>query len=274
MKGDVRYALWRITEFIRGVVRFLRKLIGALVKWPFRILAFLWQKKILQFLIFVTIAYFSVDIGKYFFTPDVSWLAETNPRLTEMMIHMERSPMKSGDAIRIRHSWVTYEEISPYLVEAVLIGEDDKFWEHGGFDVDAIVKAVERDIKERKFKVGGSTITQQLAKNLFLSPSKNPARKLKEAILAWRMERALSKERILEIYLNVAEWGDSVYGAGAASVHYFGKRVKNLEPMEAARLAAALPNPKRYSPVGNSSYINNRSRIIYGVMKKRGLARK
>ena len=103
-----------------------------------------------------------------------------------------------------------------------------------------------------------------------MKPSKNPVRKVKEAILAWRMERVLEKERILEIYLNVAEWGESIYGVEAAALHYYGKRASSLTPMQAARLAAALPNPRRYSPVGSSGFVRNRSRIIYSVMKKRG----
>lgn len=270
----MRYRLWKIKEFLRRATGLALRAVLALCKGPFRAFVFLWRKRVVQALVFVFAAYMSVDIGKHFFTPDVSWLAKTNPRLTEMMIYMERSPRKTGSSIRIKHAWLPLNEISPYLVEAVLIGEDDKFWEHGGFDIDAITKAIEKDIREKKFKAGGSTITQQLAKNLFLSPTKSPVRKVKEAILAWRIERALSKKRILEIYLNVAEWGDSIYGAGAASLYYFGKHASSLTPMEAARLAAALPNPKRYSPDGNSRYIMNRSRIIYEIMKKRGVAQR
>ena len=114
---------------------------------------------------------------------------------------------KKGKKYTIRQRWVPLSRISPYLIKAVLIAEDDKFWSHEGFDYEAMQKAIEKDIKAKKFKLGGSTISQQLAKNLYLSPSKNPVRKIKEAIITWRMEKVLSKKRILELYLNVAEWG-------------------------------------------------------------------
>jgi monofunctional biosynthetic peptidoglycan transglycosylase len=156
-------------------------------------------------------------------------------------------------------------------VNAVVIAEDDKFWRHEGFDFEALRKAIEKDIKAGRLKYGGSTITQQLVKNLYLSPSKNPLRKLKEAVLAWRLERELSKRRILELYLNVAEWGEGIFGIEAASRHYYGKPASALDPEEAARLASVLPNPRRYSPVGQSRYVENRARIINYIMLKRGI---
>jgi monofunctional biosynthetic peptidoglycan transglycosylase len=110
----------------------------------------------------------------------------------------------------------------------VLIAEDDKFWTHEGFDYEAIQKAIEKDIKKRKFVLGGSTISQQLAKNLYLTPSKNPVRKIKEAILTWRLEKNLSKKRIIELYLNVVEWGDGLFGIEVAARHHFGKSVSDL----------------------------------------------
>ena len=153
-----------------------------------------------------------------------------------------------------------------------LIAEDDKFWGHEGFDYEAIWKALEKDIKAGRMKSGGSTVTQQLAKNLYLSPSKNTMRKLREAVIAWRLERALSKRRILELYLNVAEWGPGgVFGAEAASRHYYGKPASALSPMEAARLAVVLPNPTKLSPFKDSKYINNRSQVIYDIMLRRGV---
>ena len=168
--------------------------------------------------------------------------------------------------------WVPYRAISPYLIKAVLIGEDDKFWHHEGFDYEAMEKAVEKDIKAGRFKLGGSTITQQLAKNLYLSPSKNPIRKIREAIITWRLERALTKRRILEIYLNIAEWGPKgIFGIEAAARHYYGKHASELGPEEAARLAAVLPNPRRFNPLGDSRYVRYRSNLIYRIMVRRGI---
>jgi monofunctional biosynthetic peptidoglycan transglycosylase len=156
-------------------------------------------------------------------------------------------------------------------VKAVIIAEDDKFWSHNGFDLDAMQKALEKDIEKGKFKFGGSTISQQLAKNLYLTPAKNPVRKLKEAIITWRIEQSLPKRRIIEIYLNVVEWGEGVFGIEAASARYYGKPAALLTAEEAAHLAAVLPNPRRYNPTGSSRYVERRTRIIYRIMVKRGI---
>ncbi|GAB6183212.1 monofunctional biosynthetic peptidoglycan transglycosylase [Thermodesulfovibrio hydrogeniphilus] len=178
---------------------------------------------------------------------------------------------KEGKSIQIKQYWVSLNRISPYLVKAVLIGEDDKFYKHSGFDIEGIKKAIEKDIKEKKLKYGGSTISQQLAKNLYLSPSKNPIRKIQEAIITWRLERTLSKKRILELYLNIAEWGEGIFGAEAAARYHFGKSASALTAWEAARLAASLPNPIKYSPSGNSKFVERRARLIYFIMQKRGI---
>ena len=212
-----------------------------------------------------------LGIGFYFIYPVVSTLKKENPKKTSFMEYREEEWEREGKKIKIRQIWIPYSSISPYLVKAVLIAEDDKFWSHEGFDFDAIEKAIERDIRQKKFKFGGSTISQQLAKNLYLTPSKNPLRKVKEAILTWRIERTLSKKRILELYLNVAEWGEGIFGIEAASRHYYGKPASDLTPEEAARLASVLPNPRRYKPISDSKYVGNRSRIIYNIMVKRGI---
>jgi len=187
------------------------------------------------------------------------------------MVYRERQWKEEGKRIAIRQYWVPLSRISSYMTKAVIIAEDDKFWSHAGFDFEAIEKSLEKDLKEKKFKFGGSTISQQLAKNLYLTPSKNPLRKIKEAILTWRIEKGLSKRRILELYLNVAEWGEGIFGIEAASRHYYGKTASALSAEEAAHLAAVLPNPRKYSPVGISRYVNNRSRIIYEIMVRRGI---
>ena len=222
-------------------------------------------------IIALIIAAMSAVIGLMLLYPDISRLKNDNPARTSFMEYREREWRESGKNIRIRQKWTPISRISPYLVKAVLIAEDDKFYQHEGFDYEAIQKAIETDIKRRKIKFGGSTISQQLAKNLYLTPSKNPLRKLREAVLTWRLERTLSKKRILEIYLNVAEWGEGIFGIGAASSHYFGKSPAALTPEEAARLASALPNPRRYNPAGTSGYIVKRSRAIYSIMVRRGI---
>ena len=157
------------------------------------------------------------------------------------------------------------------MAKAVIIAEDDKFWSHKGFDFDAMEKAMEKDLEEGKVRFGGSTISQQLVKNLYLSPSKNPLRKLTEALITWRMERTLSKRRILELYLNVAEWGEGIFGVEAAALHYFDKHASALNPEEAARLAAVLPNPRRLQANGASRYLQRRTRLIYHIMVRRGI---
>lgn len=224
-------------------------------------------KKTISVLILVILG----SIGFSFIYPDISKLKKENPGKTSFMENREKVWQERGKSIKIRQKWTPLKKISRYLVKAVLIAEDDKFYQHEGFDFEAMEKAIEKDLKHKKFKFGGSTISQQLAKNLYLSSSKNPLRKLREAILTWRIEKTLSKKRILELYLNVAEWGEGIYGIGAASSHYFGKSPADLTPEEAARLAAVLPGPRKFNPVGSSRYVEKRSRTIYNIMVRRGI---
>jgi monofunctional biosynthetic peptidoglycan transglycosylase len=203
--------------------------------------------------------------------PDVSRLKKENPKKTSFIEYREEEWKKKGKKIRIQKKWVSLGQISPYVMKAVIIAEDDKFWSHKGFDLDAIQKALEKDLEKGTFKFGGSTISQQLVKNLYLTPSKNPLRKAREAIITLRLERALNKRRILEIYLNVVEWGEGIFGIEAAAQHYYSKPAIALSPQEAARLAAVLPNPRRYRPNGSSKYVEKRATIIYDIMLRRGV---
>jgi monofunctional glycosyltransferase len=204
--------------------------------------------------------------------PDIARLKKENPKKTSFMEYREDEWKREGKKYKIQQKWVRLSQISPYLIKAVLVGEDDKFWSHEGFDYEAIQKAIEKDVKSKKFKLGGSTISQQLAKNLYLSPSKNPVRKIREAILTWRMEHILNKKRILELYLNVAEWGDAgVFGIEMAARHYYGKSASEINPEEASRLASVLPNPRKFNPLGNSKYVTHRSNLIYSIMVRRGI---
>lgn len=229
------------------------------------------MKKILAGLAFLLAAVLTLDIGRYLVWPDVSRLKKEQPVKTSYMEFREKQWRRDGIPKRIVRRWVPLDGISPYAVKAVIIAEDDKFWSHEGFDFEAIQKAVEKDLKSKKFKAGGSTISQQLARNLYLSPSKNPLRKMKEAILTWRLERNLTKRRIIELYLNVAEWGDGVFGIEAAANRYYGKGSAELTAHEAARLAVILPSPLRYRPGGGRSYPEKRAEVIYGIMVRRGI---
>ena len=231
----------------------------------------LFQKRIMSIILVLILTYFVVDVGRYFVYPDVASLKKSCPQKTAFMKYREKIWQEKGVKRKITNIWVPLSRVSPYVMKAVIIAEDDKFWSHEGFDFEAMQKALEKDIKKKKFKAGGSTISQQLAKNLYLSPSKNPIRKLKEAILTWRLERNLSKRRIMELYLNVAEWGDGIYGIEAAARKHYGKSAAGLTAREAAVLAAVIPNPRRYRTDGTSRYVGNQSERIYQIMVRRGI---
>ena len=191
-----------------------------------------------------------------------------NPQTTAMM-QQRASEAKSADRPVIHEqTWVPYERISSNLVRALLAGEDQKFFDHEGFDWEELQKALEKDWEEKKFERGGSTISQQLAKNLFLSTSKNPLRKLHEALITWEMEKILSKRRILEIYLNVIEWGDGIYGAEAAARHYFNTSAASLSHEQAAFLSAMVPGPlNAYNPNKNRARVERRKNLLLRLMR-------
>ena len=232
------------------------------------------KRKKRRFLTWVVVVLFvTIGAGVAYFSlyPDLSKLKRVNPKKTAFMEYREKEWRQQGKRLKVQQQWVPISKVSPYLVKAVLIAEDDKFWKHEGFDFDAIQKAIERDLKEGKPKFGGSTISQQLVKNLYLSPSKNPVRKLQEAIITWRMERTLSKRRILEIYLNVVEWGEAIFGVEAAAHLYYAKPAAALSAEEASRLAVVLPNPLKYKVKGGTAYVEKRAAVIYQIMVKRGI---
>jgi monofunctional biosynthetic peptidoglycan transglycosylase len=212
------------------------------------------------------------SVAWYFFFPGVGALRKHNPGTTAFMAYRERQWQAEGRHVAIHRQWVSYAHISPAIVRAVVDGEDAKFWQHNGFDLPAIRYAFEKDLSSGKFALGGSTITQQLAKNLYLGPSKNPIRKMREAILTWRIERSISKRRIMELYLNVVEWGDGIFGIEAASQHYFGHAASQLSAHEAALLASVLPNPIKFRPTTATRYVARRSRLIYAIMVRQGYA--
>jgi monofunctional biosynthetic peptidoglycan transglycosylase len=184
--------------------------------------------------------------------PDVAALASRPPATTAFIERWRATQRAAGRSDRVERAWVPYARISPHLKRAVLVAEDVNFFSHTGFDLGEIRQAIGKSIDEGVPPRGASTITQQLAKNLWLSPSRNPLRKVKEAILTWQLERRLGKTRILELYLNVVEFGPGVWGAEAAARHYFARPAVELDEDQAARLAAVLPSPASWYP-GSSS---------------------
>ena len=164
--------------------------------------------------------------------------------------------------VELKHIWVPYSRISPQLKRALIAAEDAKFLEHEGFDWEGIEQAYEKNIRKGKIVAGGSTISQQLAKNLFLSSNRTPWRKAEEALITMMLEFTMDKKRILEIYLNTIEWGNGIFGAEAAARHYYGVSAAELSSEQAARLAAMVPKPRFYDRHRNTSWLNSRSEII------------
>lgn len=203
---------------------------------------------------------------QFWYLGHVFWWKAFDPSSTAFMeAGLARLQEKNPDA-ELRYRWVDYPRISPHLKRAVVAAEDSKFLAHEGFDWEALEKAVEKNIKKGRFAAGGSTISQQLAKNLFLSASKNPFRKGQEAIITVMIEQVWSKRRILEVYLNVIEWGNGIYGAEAAARRYFKASAANLGPGQAAHLAAMIPNPRYYENHRNARGLLRRQGIIAARM--------
>lgn len=198
------------------------------------------KKIILSLMITIGLAWFYV-MFEAISLPDVAELKVSNPATTTFI---ERYKDKHKGA-KVKQTYVPYDKISAYLKEAVIAAEDDEFFTHPGFSWEAIKKAAIYDWKKKRFARGASTITQQLARNLYLSPSKNPFRKLRELLIALKLERELSKQRILELYLNVVEWGSGIYGCEAAGRAYFGRSCASLSMAESAYLASILPSPRK-----------------------------
>jgi len=211
-------------------------------------------------------AAFAVVAYVYLTLPDVRVLRATNPTTTAFMELRAEQAARDGRKLRHVHRWVPYSRISKNLQRAVLVAEDSRFWEHEGIDIEEIRKSIEINMERGAAVRGASTITQQLAKNLYLSPSRDPFRKLRELIIARRMEAALPKARILEIYLNVIEWGDGIWGADAAARTYFGVPASALGREQAALLAGAIINPRVLNPARPTARLLSRQRLILGRM--------
>jgi monofunctional biosynthetic peptidoglycan transglycosylase len=205
-------------------------------------------------------------LAQAWFFAHVLWWRSNQPEQSAFMAaRIEQMRAKDAKA-KLAHQWVPYERISPQLKRAVVAAEDAKFMDHEGFDWEAISKAIEKNERRGKVVAGASTISQQLAKNLFLSGSRSWVRKGQEAIITWMLETALSKRRILELYLNFAEWGDGVFGAEAAARHHFGASAATLGANQAAFLASILPSPRRYSRGNVTPYVAGRMETILARM--------
>ena len=226
------------------------------------------MKRVLLVLAAILVIWLAYELITF---PDVAALAKAPPKTTAFMEQRKKQLRKAGKSDKLEWQWVAYGRISPNLRRGVLVAEDNSFYEHEGVDVEGMKEAFERNWKRRKLTHGGSTITQQLAKNLYLSPSRNPLRKVREYFIARSLEKHLTKKRILEIYLNVVEMGERVYGAEAASRHYFGKSASALTAREAALLAGCLPNPRVMSPGNPNKRLRARQRMILSRMRRWGV---
>jgi len=220
-------------------------------------------RTIVRALILVPALGFALVAYVYLTLPDVRPLEKANPKTTAFMELRKAEAREDGRTrFSIRQQWVPYGRISPMLKRAVIVTEDAAFFDHDGIDLDEIKASLEKNWEDGQFLRGGSTITQQLAKNLYLSPSRNPIRKVKELFIARRLEAALTKQRILEIYLNMIEWGDGVFGCEAAARAYFNKSCASLDMAEAALMAGSIINPREHSPAKPTRRLLRRQQII------------
>jgi len=201
----------------------------------------------------------------------VSRLNKENPKETALMRQRIHEAENEGRELRIKQKWIPLSRVPKAVIDAVIVAEDGTFYTHSGIDWFEVQESIERNLDEGRAARGASTITQQLAKNLYLSTSKDPIRKLKELIITFLLEKDLTKARILELYLNLIEWGRGIFGIEAASQTYFGKSASSLTLDEAARLAAVIPSPLRHRPDVNSRYVMYRKRIVLARLSARNL---
>jgi monofunctional glycosyltransferase len=208
----------------------------------------------------------AIALYQFWFFAQILYWSGHNPQTTRFMDTRLEALRQKNPAARLQHQWVGYDRVSINLKRAIIAAEDDKFVEHDGFDWEGIQRALEKNQRRGRIVAGGSTITQQLAKNLFLSGERSALRKGQEAVITVMLEAVMDKRRIFELYLNVAEWGDGLFGAEAAAHHYFGVGAANLDPEQAARLAAMLPRPRYYDRNRDSLYLASYSETILSRM--------
>jgi len=238
------------------------------IQYEFRIEKKVRFKKIVLYtslLAVVLCIIFSISI--YLSLPNVTYLKDTNPKITAFMQLRKEQAKAQDKKYNIRQNWVSFQTIPDLLKKAVRISEDASFYEHEGIDYEELKESIKKNFEEATLVRGGSTITQQLAKNLFLSPEKSYLRKLKEYFIAKRLEDELSKDRIFNLYLNVIELGPGIFGVEAASKHYFNKSVQNLNLEEIVRLTAIIPRPLTVSPKKDGQWLKWKVEWIFHKMK-------
>jgi monofunctional glycosyltransferase len=211
---------------------------------------------------FVALPVTAFLVMQIYFFAQIGWWVHHDPGSTSFMRRQQAVLQEENPDFRLKQKWIPYSRISKNLKRAIIASEDANFSEHDGIDWDALQKAYEKNEKKGRVVRGGSTITQQLAKNLFLSPDRSYFRKGQELILTYMLEYWMDKERVFEIYLNVVEWGAGVFGAEAAAQHYYGVSAANLTASQAAKLAVMLPNPRFYDRHRNSPYMMKRAAVI------------
>jgi monofunctional glycosyltransferase len=202
----------------------------------------------------------------------VARLATENPAETALMRQRRKEADAEKKPYQVKQNWIPLSRVPRQVVDAIIVAEDGTFFEHGGIDWFEVQESLERNLEEGRAARGASTITQQLAKNLYLSTSKDPVRKLKEVLITLLMERFLTKQRILELYVNIIEWGRGVFGIDAAARAYFGKPASALTLEEGTRLAAVIPSPLRHRPDTDSRYVLRRKAIVLNRMNARRMA--
>jgi len=226
-----------------------------MLRWVWR---WLWRSLLLALIALLMV--------QFWFVVHIWYWVHHNPSTTAFMASRFEKLREKDPKARLKHRWVPYSRISIHLKRAIIAAEDAKFLDHEGFDWEGIEKAYQRNLKKGRIVAGGSTISQQLAKNLFLSGERTWWRKAQEAIITVMIETIMTKRRILEIYLNVIEWGNGVFGAEAAARYHFATSAADLRAEQAARLAAIVPSPRRYGPGRETVYLQRRAEIILSRM--------
>jgi monofunctional biosynthetic peptidoglycan transglycosylase len=221
------------------------------------------MKTVRKLLLWIVLAVIVIVLAvQLYFFVQIWWWVDHNPESTSFMRHQSAVLQAKNPKARLQQKWVPYNRISNNLKRAIIVSEDATFVDHEGVDWEAIQMAYEKNNKKGKVVAGGSTITQQLAKNLFLSGERSYLRKAQEFVITYMLEYMMDKERILEIYLNVVEWGNGIFGAEAAAVHYYGIPASALSASQAARLAVMLPKPRYFDTHRGSAYLERRSELI------------
>jgi monofunctional biosynthetic peptidoglycan transglycosylase len=213
-------------------------------------------------LMFVLLLFYQAWIAAH-----IAWWIDHNPATSAFMDDRLAIMQSKNPKARLQHRWISYRNISDHLKRALIAAEDAKFVDHEGFDWDGIQKAYEKNLARGKIVAGGSTISQQLAKNLFLSTRRTPWRKAEETVITLMLEAIMEKERIFDIYLNTIEWGNGIFGAEAAALHYYQISASQLSPVQAASLAAMVPNPRFYDQHRDAKGLLRKTEIIIGNME-------